>query len=373
MQNPAVKIDLDWGPFGFDRGPRTTSLLGHSAQLTLFLPDKRTSFLFAVFEAVGFDHTVGESSNNTIDASLISLKMYTEAPHNLEHAMLVCLEPICVSALAKTPAVCAIHLYNNQPFLLSQIVDEDVSSCRMLSFCMHPAANMFFIPYGIKLGSGVTVRNYIAKSMIPVLIGNIISGAFFVAGSYAFCYGTSLNLVMTSSMSPIQLHRICCTISLEFICSALSPPVRFRSLPLHWQCCNSLNVFHQSGKACEVHPIACMLTFKTSRLPYLRREKPSTRLRGCKASVFLQAPSLRESAIFWAEWEVKRLCKLPTMILLMVTTCHKAIKTQHWGFQEITSKSSKRWWRSNTICIAGQHMCCTETCYACFKLSVFCS
>lgn len=53
---------------------------------------------------------------------------------------------------------------------------------------------MFFIPYGIKLGSGVTVRNYIARSMVPVFIGNMIAGAFFLAGSYAFCYGASLIL-----------------------------------------------------------------------------------------------------------------------------------------------------------------------------------
>lgn len=48
---------------------------------------------------------------------------------------------------------------------------------------------MFLIPYGMKLGSGVTVRNYIARSMVPVAIGNIISAAFFLAGGYALCYG----------------------------------------------------------------------------------------------------------------------------------------------------------------------------------------
>ena len=52
---------------------------------------------------------------------------------------------------------------------------------------------MFLIPYGMKLGSGVSVRNYIARSMIPVLIGNTISAAFFLAGGYALCYGNPMN------------------------------------------------------------------------------------------------------------------------------------------------------------------------------------
>ena len=55
----------------------------------------------------------------------------------------------------------------------------------------HVIANMFLIPYGMKLGSGVTTRDYIARSVVPVWLGNTISAVFFVAGSYAFCYGTS--------------------------------------------------------------------------------------------------------------------------------------------------------------------------------------
>jgi formate/nitrite transporter len=54
----------------------------------------------------------------------------------------------------------------------------------------HVIANMFIIPMGMKLGNGVSVGRYIWHSMIPVFIGNTISAAFFVAGSYAFCYGT---------------------------------------------------------------------------------------------------------------------------------------------------------------------------------------
>ncbi len=55
--------------------------------------------------------------------------------------------------------------------------------------CFFSAANMFLIPYGMKLGSGVTVRNYIARSLVPVFIGNAISATFFLAGGYALCYG----------------------------------------------------------------------------------------------------------------------------------------------------------------------------------------
>ena len=36
---------------------------------------------------------------------------------------------------------------------------------------------MFLVPFGMKLGSGVTVSTYIVSSMIPVYIGNTLSGA----------------------------------------------------------------------------------------------------------------------------------------------------------------------------------------------------
>ena len=42
----------------------------------------------------------------------------------------------------------------------------------------------------MKLGSPVTVGKYIGRSMVPDWIGNTISACFFLAGSYAFCYGT---------------------------------------------------------------------------------------------------------------------------------------------------------------------------------------
>lgn len=41
----------------------------------------------------------------------------------------------------------------------------------------HVIANMFLVPFGMKLGSGVTVSTYIVSSMIPVYIGNTLSGA----------------------------------------------------------------------------------------------------------------------------------------------------------------------------------------------------
>ena len=46
------------------------------------------------------------------------------------------------------------------------------------------------IPFGIKIGSGVSVGRYIVHSMIPNYIGNTIVAAFVLSGSYAFVYGS---------------------------------------------------------------------------------------------------------------------------------------------------------------------------------------
>ncbi|KAK9844764.1 hypothetical protein WJX74_006617 [Apatococcus lobatus] len=54
----------------------------------------------------------------------------------------------------------------------------------------HTIANMFWVPFAMKLGSPVSVGRYIGSSMIPTMIGNGLSATFFLAGSYAFCYGT---------------------------------------------------------------------------------------------------------------------------------------------------------------------------------------
>ncbi|CAK0782118.1 hypothetical protein CVIRNUC_005569 [Coccomyxa viridis] len=54
----------------------------------------------------------------------------------------------------------------------------------------HVIANMFLVPFGMKMGAKVSVGSYIVHSMIPVFIGNTIAAMFFVAMSYAFMYGT---------------------------------------------------------------------------------------------------------------------------------------------------------------------------------------
>ena len=68
----------------------------------------------------------------------------------------------------------------------------------------HSVANMFFIPYGLFLKgspavvdatgkaasafSNLTWGNFVAKNLIPVTIGNIIGGAFFVGMLYWYIY-----------------------------------------------------------------------------------------------------------------------------------------------------------------------------------------
>jgi hypothetical protein len=53
----------------------------------------------------------------------------------------------------------------------------------------HCIANMFMIPLSMKLGSGISVHTFIVRNLIPVTIGNIIGGGFFVATFYAVAYG----------------------------------------------------------------------------------------------------------------------------------------------------------------------------------------
>jgi formate/nitrite transporter FocA (FNT family) len=68
----------------------------------------------------------------------------------------------------------------------------------------HSVANMFFIPYGILLKSvpsviaatGKTVSSFsnvnastlFTKNLIPVTLGNIVGGAFFVGFIYWYVY-----------------------------------------------------------------------------------------------------------------------------------------------------------------------------------------
>ncbi|KAK0632749.1 Formate/nitrite transporter-domain-containing protein [Immersiella caudata] len=53
----------------------------------------------------------------------------------------------------------------------------------------HVAANMFFIPLGIWLGTpGLSIGLYIWKGMIPAAVGNMIGGTVFCAGYYYYMY-----------------------------------------------------------------------------------------------------------------------------------------------------------------------------------------
>jgi len=53
----------------------------------------------------------------------------------------------------------------------------------------HVAANMFFIPLGLWLGTpGLTIGLYIWKGVIPAAIGNMIGGTVFCAGYYYYMY-----------------------------------------------------------------------------------------------------------------------------------------------------------------------------------------
>ncbi|GAB7331787.1 hypothetical protein MBLNU13_g03749t1 [Cladosporium sp. NU13] len=53
----------------------------------------------------------------------------------------------------------------------------------------HVVANMFYIPLGIFVGTpGLSVGHYIAYSMIPALLGNIVGGGLFVGAVYWYLY-----------------------------------------------------------------------------------------------------------------------------------------------------------------------------------------
>jgi len=53
----------------------------------------------------------------------------------------------------------------------------------------HSVANMFFVPLGIFHGAAVTWNQFLLVNLLPVTIGNIIGGAFFVGTIYWFVYG----------------------------------------------------------------------------------------------------------------------------------------------------------------------------------------
>jgi formate/nitrite transporter FocA (FNT family) len=54
----------------------------------------------------------------------------------------------------------------------------------------HSVANMFFIPAGMFYGADVSWSDFLVGNLLPVTLGNIIGGAFFVGVVYWFLYGT---------------------------------------------------------------------------------------------------------------------------------------------------------------------------------------
>ena len=59
----------------------------------------------------------------------------------------------------------------------------------------HCVANMYIIPQGMILGANVTIIDFIVNNLIPVTLGNIISGVLFVGvTSYIFFHANSSNL-----------------------------------------------------------------------------------------------------------------------------------------------------------------------------------
>jgi formate/nitrite transporter len=54
----------------------------------------------------------------------------------------------------------------------------------------HSVANMFYIPMGMMLGANVTVGEFLWYNLVPVTLGNIITGTIFVAGAYVFVFLT---------------------------------------------------------------------------------------------------------------------------------------------------------------------------------------
>jgi len=52
----------------------------------------------------------------------------------------------------------------------------------------HSVANMFFIPLGIFYGADVTWTQFFVVNLIPVTLGNIVGGSFFVGTIYWYVY-----------------------------------------------------------------------------------------------------------------------------------------------------------------------------------------
>lgn len=67
----------------------------------------------------------------------------------------------------------------------------------------HLVANMFIIPFGMRMGSDVSVRRYVGHRLIPTFIGNFCSSVFMVAFTYSMCYGT-LSLTMKAKLLSLR-------------------------------------------------------------------------------------------------------------------------------------------------------------------------
>lgn len=79
----------------------------------------------------------------------------------------------------------------------------------------HVVANMLYVPLGIFVGAeGLTVGRYIADSMIPALLGNIVGGGLMVGVVYWYlvscpvfgrgCWGFDVRRVLTLSVFSIS-------------------------------------------------------------------------------------------------------------------------------------------------------------------------
>ena len=53
----------------------------------------------------------------------------------------------------------------------------------------HSVANLFLMPCALLLGAQLSIRDVIFKNLIPAILGNAISGAVIVAGSYSYQFG----------------------------------------------------------------------------------------------------------------------------------------------------------------------------------------
>jgi len=53
----------------------------------------------------------------------------------------------------------------------------------------HSVANMFFVPLGIFSGAEATWGQFLIRNLIPVTLGNLLGGGFFVGVIYWYLYG----------------------------------------------------------------------------------------------------------------------------------------------------------------------------------------